>query len=120
MWITLKIGVFYGAPALAVVLALAWLAVLLLRVRRGQVTRPGAALRACWVLALPVAAVVLIWFTGEVAGYFSSTVEHFVWDPQRSFGLLRGLLPIGIYVGAAIAALLVLFWIVLALLRPKP
>ena len=68
MWITLKIGVFYGAPALAVVLALAWLVVLLLRVRRGQVTRPGAALRACWVLALPVAAVVLIWLTGEIAG----------------------------------------------------
>ena len=120
MWITLKIGVFYGAPALAVVLALAWLAVLLLRVRRGRITRPGAALRACWTLALPVAAVVLIWFTGEIAGYFSSTVEHFSWNPQRSFGLLFGLLPIGIYVGAAIAALLVLFGIVLALLRPKP
>jgi len=119
MWITLKIGMFYGAPILAVVLALAWFVVLLLRLRRGQVTRPQAALRYAWALVLPVLAVLLIWLTGEIAGYFSSSVERFVWDPELSWQLLLGLLPLGLYVGAAILALQLLFWIAVALIRVR-
>lgn len=116
-WLTLKIGVFYGAPVLAVVLALAWFAGLLLRVRRGEMTRRRAALRYGWTLLLPFGAVLLIWLTGEIAGYFSSTVQHFSWDPEISLGFLLGLLPLGLYVGAVILALQPLFWISLSLLR---
>ena len=120
MWITLKIGMFYGAPILAVVLALLWFVVLLLRVRRGQITRPRAALCYGWALVLPAFAVLLIWLTGEIAGYFSSSVERFVWDPELSWQLLLGLLPIGLYVGAAILALQLLFWITVSLMRVRP
>lgn len=119
MWITLKIGMFYGAPILAVVLALLWFMVLLLRVRRGGISKPQAALRYGRALVLPVFAVLLIWLTGEVAGYFSSTVTQFNWDAGLSWSLLLGLLPIGLYVGAVIVALQVLFWIALSLIRVR-
>lgn len=119
MWITLKIGMFYGAPILAVVLALVWFVVLLLRTRRGAITRPQAAWRYAWALLLPVFAVLLIWLTGEVAGYFSSSLERFTWDPELSWQLLLGLLPLGLYVAAAILALQLLFWIALSLIRNR-
>lgn len=117
MWLTLKIGVFYGAPILAVALALLWFVVLLLRVRRGRVTRSGAAFRYGWTLLLPVMAVLLIWLTGEAAGYFSSSLDQYAWNPEISLNLLQGLLPLGLYVGAAILVLHVLLWIVLPLIR---
>ncbi len=119
MWLTLKIGMFYGAPILAVVLALVWFVVLLLRVRRGRITRKQAALRYGWSLVLPAFAVLLIWLTGEIAGYFSSTVESFVWDAELSWQLLLGLLPLGLYVGAAILVLQLLFWIAVSLIRVR-
>ncbi|MBX9905787.1 MAG: hypothetical protein K2Y31_15665 [Burkholderiales bacterium] len=119
MWITLKIGMFYGAPILAVVLAMLWFVMLLLRVRRGQLRRSQAALRYVWALVLPVFAVLLIWLTGEIAGYFSSSVERFVWDAELSLQLLLGLLPLGFYVGAAILVLQLLFWIALSLIRVR-
>jgi len=117
MCITLKIGMFYGAPILAVVLALLWFVVLLLRLRRGQITRLRAALSYGWALVLPVFAVLLIWLTGEIAGYFSSSVERFVWDAELSWQFLLGLLPLGFYVGAAILVLQLLFWIAVSLIR---
>jgi len=120
MWLTLKIGMFYGAPALALLLAFVALVRLGLRVRRGQLSRGQAALRSLWTLLLPLPAVLLIWLTGEVAGYFSSPLERYVWDADISLSLLRGLLPIGFYVAAAVGALLVLFWVALSLLRGKP
>lgn len=119
MWLTLKIGMFYGAPILAVLLALLGFVVLLLQVRRGRLARSRAALQYGWALLLPVLAVLLIWLTGELAGYFSSPVERFVWDAELSLNLLRGLLPLGFYVGAAILALQVLFWIALSLLGDR-
>jgi hypothetical protein len=119
MWLTIKIGMFYGAPALALLLALAAFVALLLRVRRGRLSRRQAMLRYLWTLLLPPAAVLLIWLTGEAAGYFSSTLERYVWDPGISLNLLRGLLPLGLYVAAVIAALQLLFWVVLSLLRDK-
>lgn len=120
MWLTLKIGMFYGAPVLALLLALAVLVLLWLRVRRGRMSRLQAALRSLWTLLLPVPAVLLIWLTGEAAGYFSSPLERYVWNADISLSLLRGLLPIGYYVAAAVCVLLVLFWIALSLLRDKP
>ncbi len=119
MWITLKIGMFYGAPILAVVLAMVWFVVLLLRVRRGQITRSRAVLCYGWALVLPVFAVLLIWLTGEIASYFSSSVERFVWDPELSWQLLSGLLPLGFYVGAAILGLQLLFWIAVSLIHVR-
>lgn len=120
MWINLKIGMFYGAPILAVVLALVWFVMLLLRVRRGRITKPQAALRYGWALVLPLLAVLLIWLTGEIAGYFSSSVEQFTWDAGLSWHLLLGLLPIGLYVGVVIVGLQVLLWIALSLIRVRP
>jgi hypothetical protein len=120
MWLTLKIGMFYGAPVFALLLALAVLVLLWRRVRRGRLSRLQAALRSLWTLLLPLPAVLLIWLTGEVSGYFSSRLERYAWDADISLSLLRGLLPIGVYVAAAVCALLVLFWIALSLLRDKP
>jgi hypothetical protein len=120
MWLNIKIGVFYGAPVLAVLLALAVFTVLLLRVRYGRLSRRQAAFRSLWTLLLPMPAVLLIWLTGEVAGYFSSSLERYVWDPEISLNLLRGVLPLGFYVAAAIGGLLLLFGIALSLLRDKP
>ncbi len=119
MWLNIKIGMFYGAPVLALLLALLVLALLWRHVRRGRMTRRQAALRSLWTLLLPLSAVLLIWLTGEVAGYFSSPLERYVWDADISLGLLRGLLPVGFYVAAAVCVLLLLFWIVLSLLRDK-
>lgn len=120
MWLTLKIGMFYGAPALALLLALTALVRLGLRVRRGQLSRRQAALRSLWTLLLPLPAVLLIWLTGEVAGYFSSSLERYVWNADISLNLLRGLLPLGGYVAVAIGGLLLLFGIALSSLRDKP
>ncbi|MBX3651380.1 MAG: hypothetical protein KF771_08390 [Burkholderiales bacterium] len=120
MWLNIKIGMFYGVPVLALLLALLVLALLWLRVRRGRMTRRQAVLRSLWTLLLPLPAVLLIWLTGEAAGYFSSPLERYVWDAGISLGLLRGLLPVGFYVAAAVSVLLLLFWSVLSLLRDKP
>ncbi len=120
MWLTLKIGMFYGAPVLALLLAIAILVRLGLRVRCGQLSRRVALLRALWTLLLPVAVVLLIWLTGEIAGYFSSPLERYAWDAGISLSLLRALLPVGFYIMAAVGGLLLLFGITLALLRGKP
>lgn len=120
MWLNIKIGIFYGAPAFAVLLALTVFIVLLLRVRGGRLSRRQAALRSLWALLLPVPAVLLIWLTGEVAGYFSAPRERYVWDSDISLQLLRGLLPLGVYVAAAISGLQLLFWFALSLLRLRP
>ncbi len=117
MWLQLKIAVFYGAPIAAVLLAIVVLVLLLLHARSGRIPRRQAALQALWTLLLPAAAVLLIWLTGEAAGYFSSPVTRYVWDAQRALGLLQGLLPLALYVAAAVAALLTVFWITLSLLR---
>lgn len=119
MWLKLKIGVFYGTPVLAALLALFALVLLLLRVRRGRMSRRQAALLSLWTLLLPALAVLLIWLTGEIAGYFSAPRERYAWDAEISLNLLRALLPLGAYVAAAIGGLLLLFWIGLLLLRTR-
>ncbi len=117
MWLNIKIGMFYGAPVLAVLLALAAFVVLLLQVRRRRISRRQAVLRYLWALLLPAGALLLIVLTGELAGYFSSSVARYAWDSDRTLGLLTGLLPLGMTVAAAVGVLQLLFWMVLLLLH---
>ena len=118
MWTILKIGVFYGAPIVAVVSAVAYFVVLLLRVRRAALTRSKAALRYAWTLLFPLAVVVTVWGTAELAGYFAAASDGFAWNPDASISFLLSLLPLAGYVGVPIAALNVAFWATLALGRP--
>ena len=113
MWLAIKIGVFYGAPILAVVLAIAYFAVLLARVRRGAISRGKAAALYSSTLLLPVAAVIVVWGTAELASYFAVASDRFVWDGGAALQLMIGLLPIAAYAGAPIAVLVVSFWLTL-------
>jgi hypothetical protein len=113
MWIALKIGVLYGAPALAAVLAIAYFALLWVRVRRGALGCARAAALYPLALVLAPAAVALIWATAELASYFSVPAGGFVWDSGEALALLHALLPIAAYVGIPIAALVIVFWITL-------
>lgn len=117
MWILVKIGILYGAPIVALTLAVAWFVVLFLRVRRGVLDRTGAALRYLWTLVLPPAVVIVIWATGEFASYFAANVDRFVLDYDAATSLLVSLLPIGAYVGVAVAVLNIVFWLALSLSR---
>lgn len=105
MWLSIKIAVFYGAPVAAVLAALLLMVVLALRVRNGRLPRRRAGLLFLWAWLAPAAALLLIVLTGEVAGYFSSTVTQYQWDGQRMLGLLQGVLPLAAYVAAAVLAL---------------
>ena len=118
MWLWIKIAVFYGAPTLAVVLAVAYFAVLLRRIRRGAITRGKSASLYATTLLLPVVAVFMVWGTAELASYFSVGPGRYVWDVDAALDVLIGLLPITIYAGAPIAVLVVLFWLTLALQKP--
>ena len=115
MWLAIKIAVFYGAPILAVVLAIAYFAVILIRVRRGTINRRKAAALYSSTLLLPVAAVIVVWSTAELASYFAAGSDRFVWDGSAALQLMIGLLPIAAYAGAPIAVLVVSFWLTLAL-----
>jgi len=107
--------VFYGAPILAVVLAIAYFAVLLTRVRCGAISRGKAAALYSITLLFPVAAVIVVWGTAELASYFAVASDRFVWDGGAALQLMIGLLPIAAYAGAPIAVLVVAFWLTLAL-----
>ena len=113
VWLGIKIAVFYGAPVLAVVLAIAYFVVLLRRVRRGTLSRGKAAARYAATLLLPVAAVIVVWGTAELASYFSVGSDRYVWDVRAALEVLIALLPIAAYAGAPIAVLVVLFWLML-------
>jgi hypothetical protein len=119
MWLGIKIAVLYGAPILAVVLAMAYFAVLLVRVRRGTLSRGKAAALYPITLLLPFAAVILVWGTAELASYFTVASDRFVWDASAAWEVLIGLLPIAAYAGAPIAVLAVAFWLTLALWKPQ-
>jgi|LNFM01.1.fsa_nt_gb hypothetical protein len=105
MWLNIKVAMLYGAPVAAVLAALLLMVVLVLRVRGGRATRWRAGLLYLWAWLAPVAALLMITLTSEMAGYFSSTVTHYQWDGQRVLGLLNGLLPVAAYVAAAVLAL---------------
>jgi len=114
MWLTIKIGVFYGAPILAVLLAAACFVGLLRRVRRGATGRARAALYYAATLLLPLATIGVLWATAQLASYASVASGQHVWDSGAAIALFIGLLPVAGYVGIPIAALVVLFWVTLA------
>jgi hypothetical protein len=119
MWIALKIGMLYGAPAAALVVALAWSVLTLRRVRRGSIDRARALWCHAWIFALPFAAVFAIWSTAEAASYFLFTGADFKWDAQGSLALLGVLVPVA---GCLLGAMLVLhlaLWAVLAWWKPR-
>ena len=117
MWLAIKIGVFYGAPIVALVLAIVYFAALLIRVRRGTIDRKKAAVLYSSTLLLPVATLIVVWGTAELAGYFAVPAGRYVWDGSAAVQFLIGLLPLAAYVSILIAVLVVLFWSVLAFRR---
>lgn len=114
MWLAIKIGVFYGVPGVALVLAIAYFAVLQVRVRRGTITRRKAAVLYPLTSLLPIATVIAVWGTAEVASYFAVASDQYTWDRSAAWQLLLDLLPIAAYVGIPIAVLVVVFWLTLA------
>ena len=114
MWRAIKVGVFYGAPVVALVLAIACIVLLLVRARRGTLSRGRAAALYPLTLLLPVAALIVVWGTAELASYFAVSSGRYVWDGSAALQFLIGLLPLAAYVGIPIAALVVLFWAILA------
>ena len=113
LWI--KIGILYGAPVVAVVLAIVYFVVLLLRVRRGVITSRRAAARYPLTLLLAPATVFVVWATAELASYLSVPSGRYVWNGSAAWEILLSLLPIAGYVAAPIVVLVVSFWLTLAL-----
>jgi hypothetical protein len=110
MWIAVRIGVLYAAPIVAIVLAIAYFIVLFLRVRRGAISPKKAALRYTSVLLLPIIVIVIVWGAGEVSSYFAAP-EDYRWDAESSWSFLVSLLPLAVYVGAPVVALVIGFWL---------
>jgi len=94
------------------VLAIAYFVILLVRVRRGALSRGKAAALYTVTLLLPVAALIVVWGTAELASAVSS--GHYVWDGSAAVQLLISLLPLAVYVAIPIAILVLLFWSILA------
>lgn len=117
MWLAIKIGVLYGAPTLALLLAVIYFAVLLIRVRRGTMSRAKAAALYPGTLLLPVATVIVVWGTGELASYFAVAPGQFAWDSAAALQFLISLVPVAAYVGAPIVLLIISFWAALAFSR---
>lgn len=103
----------YGAPVAAVAAAGAYFVVLWRRVRRGTLAPARAAARGPLALLLAPAALGLVWGTAELSSFLSVPAGSFSWDWREALALLRALLPIAGYVAISIAALTVVFWIVL-------
>ena len=119
MWIAFKIAVLYGAPALAVAAATVYFLVLLRRVRRGSLAPGRAAALYPLAFVLAPAALGLVWITAELSSWLSVPGSSFVWDRAEALALLRALLPIAVYTGAAIAVLMIILWLILYASRRK-
>jgi hypothetical protein len=119
MWIALKIGMLYGAPVAALVAALGWLAVTLLRYRRGTIDRGRAMRRYAWTFVLPFAAAFAIWATAEAASFFLFTGKEFKWDADSSLALLGVLVPVAGYLLGAVLVLNLALWATVAWWRPR-
>ena len=98
MWLAIRIGVLYAAPALAVAIALIFFVRLWRRVRRSELPRGRAVARFAWTLLLPVVAVLLVWATGELASYFAVGAGAYVFDASTALQFLRALAPLAAYV----------------------
>lgn len=99
---------------MALLFAIGYFAVLFVRVRRGRMAGRQAAVRYSFTLLLPVAVVLVVWTTAEVAGYFAVPSGQYAWDGGAALEVLISLLPLGAYVGVPIAVLVVSFWSALA------
>lgn len=115
MGIALRIAVLYATPVIAVVLALVCFVVLWRRVRRGALPRGLAARRFAWLLLLPLAVVLVVAGTGEVASYLA-VGDQYAFDPGAMLHLLWSLRSLALYVMAPIVVLLV----ILLLTRERP
>jgi len=118
MWIAVRIGVLYGAPIIAIGVAILYFGVLLLRVRRGALDAKKAPLRYASMLVLPFVVVLIVWGAGEISSYLAAPGDY-RWDPELSRAFLLSLLPLGAYVGAPIAALVVAFWVAMRSYRQR-
>jgi hypothetical protein len=117
MWIAVRIGVLYAAPILAIVVAIAYFIVRFRRVRRGAIRREKAALHYASVLLLPIVVIAVVWGAGELSSYLGAP-QDYRWDAESSWSFLLSLLPLGLYVGVPIAALVIAFWLALKFSRP--
>ena len=73
---------------------------------------------ACGFVLAP-AALGLVWITAELSSWLSVPGSSFVWDRAEALALLRALLPIAVYTGAAIAVLMIILWLILYASRRK-
>ena len=118
MWIAVRIGVLYAAPIVAIVMAIAYFIVLFLRARRGAISHGKAALRYASVLLLPIVVIAVVWGAGEISSYLA-TPEDLHRDAELSQSFLLSLLPLGAYVGAPMAALVIGFWLTIGFSRTR-
>lgn len=79
--------------------------------------RKRAAALYSMTLLLPIAAVLVVWATAELASYLAIASDTYAWDADAALNVLISLLPIALYVAAPIAILAVSFWLTLVLWR---
>ena len=115
MWLAIRIGVLYAAPVLAVAIAIVCCVRLWRGVRRGNLPRSAAIGRFAWLLLLPVAVVLAVWATGEVASYIAVGGGAYAFDADASMQFLWSLAPLAGYVALPI----VLLFGVLGLAKPR-
>ncbi len=111
MWIAIRIGVLYAAPIVALLIAAGYFVVLLRRARRGALPRAAARRRYAATLLLPLAVIVVVWATGELASAFALGLGEYSWDADASWQFLVSLVPLGAYVLVPVLILNAGFWI---------
>jgi hypothetical protein len=112
MPILVKIAILYGAPALAILVAVVAFVVAFRDVRSGRQSRSRAGLRYAATLLLPFAAWLLVWLASDVSS-FREAAPQASWDTYRpSIGLLLALLPLAVYLLVPVALLNIAFWLV--------
>jgi len=117
MPILIKIAILYGAPGLAVVLAVVAFVVSYLRVRAGKRTRASAIATYAATLLLPFLALLVVWLASDVSSFREAAPGASWSDYRPSIDLLKALLPLAGYLLIPIALLNVAFWVVA---RPRP
>ena len=115
----LRIGVLYGAPVVALLVAIVAFVVLFRRVRRGALDRGRAAALYATTLLLPIAVVLLVWGAAELASYLAVGGDQYTWNREASIDFLVGLVPLGLYVAAPIVAMVVGFAATMVLSRSR-
>lgn len=105
MSIELRIGVLYATPVLAVLVALLYFLLLWRRMRRGAMSRSRALRRFGWMLVLPIAVVLVVWATGELASYLAVAGARYAFDVRAAAQFLWSLAPLAVYVAAPILLL---------------